>query len=166
VSLTIHPASISDIPTILTLVRELALYENEPDAVVATEEALLRDGFGDRPRFHVLLASWEKEPIGFALYFFSYSTWRGTPTLYLEDLFVRPTHRKRGAGIALMRALAAEALRVGCDRFDWQVLDWNESAIRFYESLGARVMRGWLPVRLERDGIRALARSQTDENGV
>lgn len=155
--LTIHPATASDVPIILALVRELAAYEREPHAVVATEERLLRDGFGQVPRFSVLLAKWNDEAIGFALYFFAYSTWRGTPTLYLEDLFVRPSHRKRGGGIGLMKALAREAVRIGCDRFDWQVLDWNESAIAFYESLGARVMRGWLPVRVEGDALRALA---------
>jgi GNAT superfamily N-acetyltransferase len=155
--LTIHPATREDVPIILALVRDLAEYEREPHAVVATVENLLRDGFGAVPRFNVLLASWNGEAIGFALYFFAYSTWRGTPTLYLEDLFVRPSHRKRGAGVALMKALAREAVRIGCDRFDWQVLDWNESAIRFYESLGARVMRGWVPVRVEGDALRKLA---------
>lgn len=162
--LSIHRATAADVPTILSLIRALAEYERDPHAVVATEERLLRDGFGDAPRFHVLLASQDGEAIGFAFYFFTYSTWRGTPTLYLEDLFVAPNRRKHGAGIALMRALAAEAIRAGCDRFDWQVLDWNESAIRFYESLGARVMRGWLPVRLEGEALRALAQGSVRDD--
>ncbi len=160
--LTLRPAAASDASLIVTLIRELATYEREPDAVVATEESILRDGFGDRPRFQVLVAEWAGEAVGFALYFFSYSTWRGRPTLYLEDLFVRPTARGRGIGIGLMRRLAAEALAHGCERFDWQVLDWNESAIRFYESLGARVMHGWLPVRMEGEALRVLAAGGRD----
>lgn len=160
--LKLRPAAASDASLIVSLIRELATYEREPDAVVADEESILRDGFGDRPRFHVLVAEWEGAAVGFALYFFSYSTWRGRPTLYLEDLFVRPTARGRGIGIGLMRRLAAEALAHGCERFDWQVLDWNESAIRFYESLGARVMRGWLPVRMEGDALRTLAADGRD----
>ena len=155
--LTLRPAVASDVPTILSLIRALAEYEKEPQAVVATEEMLVRDGFGAAPRFHVILASWDDQPVGFAFYFFTYSTWRAAPTLYLEDLFVLPSHRRRGIGIALMRRLALEATERGCLRFDWQVLDWNEPSIRFYESLGARVMRGWLPVRLEGDALRALA---------
>lgn len=155
--LSIRLATRADVPTILELVRELAAYEREPNAVVASEERLANDGFGDAPRFRVLLAEWDRAPVGLAFHFFTYSTWRGTPTLYLEDLFVRPAHRGRGIGVALMRRLAADAVAIGCERFDWQVLDWNETAIRFYESLGARVMRGWLPVRLEGDALRALA---------
>ena len=155
--LTLRPAVPSDVPTILSLIRALADYEKEPHAVVATQEMLARDGFGATPRFHVILASWNDEPVGFAFYFFTYSTWRAAPTLYLEDLFVLPAHRKRGIGVALMKRLAREAIEHGCHRFDWQVLDWNEPSIRFYESLGARVMRGWLPVRIEGEALRALA---------
>jgi GNAT superfamily N-acetyltransferase len=158
--LTLRPALAADVPTILSLIRALADYEKEPHAVVATEEVLARDGFGDAPRFHVILAAWNGEAVGFAFYFFTYSTWRAAPTLYLEDLFVLPSHRKLGIGVALMRRLAAEAVERGCHRFDWQVLDWNESAIRFYESLGARVMRGWLPARLEGEALHALARRE------
>ncbi len=160
--LTLRPATASDAALIVAFIRELATYEREPDAAIATEASILRDGFGDRPRFHVLVAEWEGEAVGFALYFFSYSTWRGRPTLYLEDLFVRPAVRGRGIGIALMRRLAAEALANDCERFDWQVLDWNEPSIRFYESLGARVMHGWLPVRMEGDALRALAEGGRD----
>ncbi len=146
-----------DAPVILELIRELAIYEREPEAVIATEEDILREGFGEAPRFWVLLAEDDDGVVGFALYLFTYSTWLGRPSLHLEDLFVRPELRRRGAGLALMRALAREALERGCRRFDWQVFDWNEPAISFYESLGAKVLRMWLPVRLEGDALARLA---------
>jgi GNAT superfamily N-acetyltransferase len=155
--LSLRPATRDDVSTLLRFIRELADYEREPDAVVATEEDLLRDGFGDAPRFHAILAEWEGTPVGFAFYFFQYSTWTGRPTLYLEDLFVTPGHRKRGIGVALMRRLAREALRAGCKRFQWAVLDWNEPAFRFYEALGARVIADWRTVRIDGDAIAALA---------
>lgn len=156
-SVTIRRATPADAPTILALIRELAAYEREPDAVVATEADLIRDGFGPSPSFHVLLAELRGETIGFALWFFTFSTWRGRRCLYLEDLFVRPEHRGRGAGLALMRALARVAIDEGCARFCWQVLDWNEPAIAFYEKLGAKVQREWLSVRLEGEPLAALA---------
>jgi GNAT superfamily N-acetyltransferase len=153
----IRKATRADVPAILALVKELAAYEREPDAVIATEADFLRDGFGESPAFHVLVAAEEAEVIGFAFYFFSYSTWVGRKCLYLEDLFVQPAHRGRGAGIALMKALAAEAVAQECRRFVWQVLDWNEPAIAFYERLGARVLREWLTVRIEGEALDALA---------
>lgn len=156
-SVTIRPATANDVPAIFALVRALAAYEREPDAVVATESDLRRDGFGPSPAFRVLIAEWENEPIGFALYFFSYSTWRGRRCLYLEDLFVEEAHRGRGAGLALMRALAREALESDCARFVWQVLDWNTPSIKFYERLGAEIPREWLTVRIEGDALRTLA---------
>lgn len=157
-SLTIRRATATDVPTILALIRELAVYEREPDAIVATEGDLLRDGFGPSPAFHVHLAELDGETIGFALWFFTFSTWRGRRCLYLEDLFVRLEHRGRGAGLALMRALARVAVDEGCARLCWQVLDWNEPAIAFYEKLGARMQREWLSVRLEGEPLLALAR--------
>ncbi len=155
--LTVRSATATDVPAILALIRELAHYEREPDAVVATEADLLRDGFGPSPAFHVLLAEYEGDTIGFAFYFFTYSTWRGRRCLYLEDLFVRPPFRGRGAGLALMRTLAREALAKDCARFCWQVLDWNEPAIAFYEKLGAQIQREWLPVRVDGDALAKLA---------
>jgi GNAT superfamily N-acetyltransferase len=155
---TLRPAIAADVPVILDLIRALATYEREPDAVTATEADLRRDGFEDpSPRFRVVLAEEGGEALGFAFYFFSYSTWRGRPTLYLEDLFVRPEHRHRGIGLSLMRHLARVALDEGCARFVWEVLDWNEPAIRFYESIGAEVLRAWLNVRLEGEALRRLA---------
>ena len=157
--LVIRKATATDVPDVLALVKELAAYEREPDAVIATEADFLRDGFGETPAFHVLVAEDAGGAvIGFALYFFSYSTWVGRRCLYLEDLFIQPEHRGKGAGIALMKALAKEAVAKECRRFVWQVLDWNAPAIAFYERLGASVRREWLSVRLEGDALAALAR--------
>ena len=162
--LSLRAAAAADVPLILQLVRELATYEREPDAVVATEADLLRDGFGEAPRFRVLMAAWNGEPAGFAFYFFGYSTWRGRPVLYLEDLFVRPQHRKLGIGLALMRRLARLAVAEGCARFIWEVLDWNEPALRFYASLGAEALPTWLNVRLEGEALTRLARADGNES--
>jgi len=155
--LTLRPATPADVPLVLSMIRELAAYERESDAVIATEEALLRDGFGPRPLFEVTIAEWSDEPVGFALWFLAYSTWRAQPTLYLEDLFVRPFARGRGVGRALMQHLARVAVERGCGRFAWQVLDWNAPSIAFYESLGAKVLREWLTCRVEGPALAALA---------
>jgi len=163
--LVIRKAAPSDVPDVLALVKELAVYEREPDAVVATEADFLRDGFGEPPAFHVLVAEDASGVIGFAFYFFSYSTWVGRRCLYLEDLFVQPAHRGQGAGIALMKALAKEAVANECRRFVWQVLDWNAPAIAFYERLGAKVLREWLTVRLEGDALAQLAREPDGPRG-
>ncbi|MBN9159459.1 MAG: GNAT family N-acetyltransferase [Myxococcales bacterium 68-20] len=157
-TIAIRHATPNDVSVILSLIRDLATYEREPDAVVATEADLLRDGFGPSPAFEVLLAERDGEAIGFAFYFFTYSTWRGRQCLYLEDIFVRPADRGYGAGLALMRALAQKALERGCARFVWQVLDWNEPAIAFYEKLGASIQREWLTVRMEGEALARLAR--------
>lgn len=155
---SIRAATPGDAKVIVALIRELAAYEREPDAAVATEEDILRDGFGDRPRFEVLIAEEDGEVAGFAFYFFTYSTWRGRPCLYLEDLFVRPPFRRRGLGLSLLRELAKVAVRERCERMVWQVLDWNAPAIAFYEELGARAMREWITMRVEGDAIGALSR--------
>ncbi len=155
--LVIRKATREDVPAILGLVKELAIYEREPDAVIATEDDFLRDGFGERPAFEVLIADDGGLAIGFAFYFFNYSTWVGRKCLYLEDLFVQPSHRGRGVGLALMKALAKVAVESDCRRFVWAVLDWNEPAIGFYERLGARVMREWLTVRLEGEALTVLS---------
>jgi GNAT superfamily N-acetyltransferase len=155
--LAIRAAAAADVSLILQLIRALAAFERDPDAVVATEADLLRDGFGPSPRFRVLLAEDGGEAVGFAFYFFGYSTWLGRPVLYLEDLFVPPEHRNEGIGLALMRQLARIAVDEGCPRFAWEVLDWNERAIRFYDSLGAEVLRSWLNVRLDGAALTRLA---------
>jgi GNAT superfamily N-acetyltransferase len=158
--LVLREATRADVPTILALVRELATYEREPDAVVATEADFEKHGFGARPFFRSLIAEWDGAPVGFALYFFGFSTWTGGPTLYLEDLYVRPDHRKKRIGISLMRRLAREAEEAGCTRFVWQVLDWNEPSIRFYESLGAKVLKEWLTVRIDGEALARLAKGE------
>ncbi len=155
--ITLRIAVAADVPLILRFVHELAEYEREPEAVVATEADLLRDGFGDAPHFHVLIAEWDGAPVGFAFYFFQYSTWTGRPVLYLEDLFVTPSHRGRGLGVELMKRLATEAVAKNCSRFQWSVLDWNAPSIAFYESLGAKVHRDWLAVRIDGDALLTLS---------
>lgn len=160
--LVIRKATAADVPRILVLIKELAEYEKEPHQVIATEADLLRDGFPEDPAaaaFQVLLAhdDPERPAIGFALYFFTYSTWNGRRCLFLEDLFVEPAHRGNGAGIALMSALAKEATEKRCMRFVWNVLDWNQPSIDFYERLGARILKEWLTVRLEGDALAVLA---------
>ncbi len=163
--LNIRPAMINDVPLILQLIRDLAEYEKAPQEAVATETDLLRDGFSANPKFRVLIAEWENEPAGFALFFYHYSTWLGRPTLFLEDVFVRPRFRGRGIGRALLARLAKIAVEEGCGRFEWQVLDWNAPAIEFYQSLGAKVMKEWLTMRLTGEALQKLAAGRTASEG-
>jgi GNAT superfamily N-acetyltransferase len=155
--LKIRPAVAADVPLILEFIRALAEYEREPQAAVATAADLLRDGFGAQPKFRVVIAEWNGEPAGFAFFFYNYSTWQGRPGLWLEDLFVHPHFRGKGIGKALLVHLAQIALRENCGRFVWQVLDWNTPAIDFYQSLGAKLMREWLTMRVEGEALRKLA---------
>ena len=155
--LNIRPGGASDAHLILQFIRELAEYEREPQAVTATEADLVRDGFSADPKFRVVIAEWEGHPAGFALFFYNYSTWQGRQGLYLEDLFVRPQFRGRGIGKKLLLHLARLAVRENCGRFQWQVLDWNTPSLRFYESLGARVMKEWLTMRVEGEALKRLA---------
>jgi|SRR5215467_292298 len=154
-SVRIAPARASDVPVLLALIRELASYESSSATV--TEDDLSRDGFGEAPRYSALIAWLGDEAVGFAFYAFTYSTYRGAPVLFLEDLYVRPEHRGKGTGLALMRCLAREALERRCARFVWEVLDWNEKAIRFYAALGAELRRERLMTWLEGDALRELA---------
>ena len=153
----IQPATISDVPVILQLIRELAEYERAPHEAVATEPGLREVLFGEKPSAAVLLALEDGEPVGFAVYFFNFSTWLGRPGLYLEDLFVRPELRGKGYGRALLTRLAQIAHERGCGRMEWAVLDWNEPAIQFYKKLGAEPRDEWTVFRLTQDGIAALA---------
>jgi GNAT superfamily N-acetyltransferase len=155
--LNLRNASTNDIPVILQFIRELAEYEKAPEQAVATVEDLRRDGFSANPKFRVLIAEWAGEPAGFALFFYHYSTWAGRPTLFLEDVFVRPRFRGEGIGKALLLHLAKMAVDEGCGRFEWQVLDWNTPAIEFYQSLGAKVMKEWLTMRVSGEELRELA---------
>jgi GNAT superfamily N-acetyltransferase len=155
--LQIRTAEASDVALILELIRALAAYEREPDAVVATEADLLRDGFGPRPLFHCLIGEVDGVGAGFALYFFNYSTWRGRPGIHLEDVFVRPEFRGRGIGKALLIKVAAIAVENQCARFQWDVLDWNQPAIDFYHSLGAKFLSEWRIMRVSGEALTALA---------
>jgi GNAT superfamily N-acetyltransferase len=152
----IREAVPDDVPTILQLVRELAAYEREPDAVEATE-ALLSDGlFGTAPSATCHLAEIDGEVVGFALWYVTFSTWKGKPGLWLEDLFVRPEARGHGVGKALLQRLAAVCLERGYARFEWWVLDWNVDAQGFYRSLGARPEDDWTVWRVDGDALTAL----------
>lgn len=155
---TIRPATPADIPLILALIRELAAYERQPDAVVATEELLREHLFGDRPRVECVIGEVDGTPQGFALFFHNYSTWHGWPGLYLEDLFVRPAARGAGLGKALLMHLARLAVERGCKRLEWSVLDWNEQAMGFYRSLGAQPMSEWTTWRLTGEALDKLGR--------
>jgi len=156
----IRPARVHDVPVILDLIRALATYERAPDEVTATEEQLVDVLFGERPTAEVLLAFEGKSPVGFAVYFYNFSTWLGRPGLYLEDLFVKPEKRGKGYGRALLVELAKIARDRGCGRMEWAVLDWNEPAIKFYRALGAKPMNEWTVFRLTHDGITRLANSE------
>jgi len=153
----IRPARLEDVPIILELIRDLATYERAPHEVTATEEQLVDVLFRERPAAEVLLAFEGKSPVGFAVFFHNFSTWLGRPGLYLEDLFVKPEKRGKGYGRALLVELAKIARDRGCGRMEWAVLDWNEPAIKFYHSLGAKPMDEWTVFRLTRDGIAKLA---------
>ncbi|MCE3283922.1 MAG: family N-acetyltransferase, partial [Steroidobacteraceae bacterium] len=141
--LSIDPATPADVPLLVELIRELADYERLLDRVRVRSEDLQRHLFGARPYAEAVIARAASQPAGFALWFYNYSTFEGRPGLYLEDLFVRPAHRGRGHGEALLRHLARLAVERECARFEWAVLDWNEPAIRFYRKLGAVAMDDW-----------------------
>ncbi len=156
-SLNIRLAVPQDVPTILRFIRELAIYEKEPGSVLATAADLHRDGFGPVPRFHVFLAEWERQPAGFALYFYNYSTWQGHHGIHLEDLFVLPEFRKRGIGKALLTKVAGVAVVEGCPRLEWNVLDWNQPAIAFYHGMGAQISSDWRIMRVTGNALCALS---------
>ncbi|KAL7414496.1 acyl-CoA N-acyltransferase [Mrakia frigida] len=158
-SFSIRPATEEDIPAILGLIMELAVYEKSAELALATPEDLKKNMFGEGERYArcvvAELDGEKKEVIGMGLYFFNFSTWTGKPGLYLEDLYVQPAHRSLGVGKAVFRELGKIALEKGCARMDWSVLDWNEPAIRFYEDkVHASIMPEWQSVRLS--GTKAL----------
>jgi GNAT superfamily N-acetyltransferase len=157
----IRPAAPGDVPVVAALIRELADYEHLGPEVVLDEAALHEHLFGARPYAEVLVAETDDgTPVGFALYFHTFSTFLGRPGIHLEDLFVRSEHRGAGHGTALLRALGRIARERGCGRIEWNVLDWNEPSIRFYESLGARALPEWRLFRLTGEAMAALADAQ------
>jgi GNAT superfamily N-acetyltransferase len=146
---SIRPATPDDAPTVLHLIRKLARYEREPEAVEATAERLREQLSSPKPPFECLLAFDEDGAVGFALFVPNYSTWKGLPGYWLEDLFVLPKHRRKGHGKALFEAVSALAQKKGFARIEWSVLDWNETAHRFYERLGARPLLEWTTWRAD-----------------
>ncbi len=155
--LKLRKAASKDIPLILSFIRELAEYERAPNAVVCTEQDLRRDGFGPSPKFHVIVAEWNGEPAGMALYFYNYSTWQGRPGIFLEDLFVRPQFRRKSIGGALMTHLAQTAIAENCYGVRWEVLDWNKPAIEVYQHLGSKFREGWLIMQITGQELTELA---------
>ncbi len=153
----IRPALPEDVETLVALIRELAVYEHLEHRAVATPAGLREHLFGARPYAEALLADVAAGPVGFALFFPTYSTFRGQPSLYLEDIFVRPAHRGRGIGKGLFKHVAEIAVARGCGRLEWAVLNWNEAAIGFYRSLGARPQDEWTLYRLDDSELMKLA---------
>jgi GNAT superfamily N-acetyltransferase len=154
--LLIRASAISDVPLLLRFFREFAEYERQPGAVVIEEETLVRDGFGARPKFRSLIAEWDGQAIGYALFFDIYSSFKGSG-IFLEDLFVRETFRGRGIGRALLSHLARIARQEGSYGIRWEVFGWNESAIKFYKSLGGEFFDEWKQVLLQADALNRLA---------
>ncbi|MFS1703929.1 GNAT family N-acetyltransferase [Aestuariibacter sp. GS-14] len=154
---TIRPAVIDDTATILHFIRELAIYEKAEDEAKATPQHVHNTLFCDNPKAHAIICELNGEPVGFAVYFFSYSTWQGQYGIYLEDLYVSQSHRGIGAGKLLLTALAKIAVDNQCGRFEWSVLDWNQPAIDFYESLGAKPQSEWIKYRLDGQALLELA---------
>lgn len=148
----IRDARIEDMPAVLELIKELAAFENEPDAVITTVETLEKEGFGQNPLFHVFVAEVNGKIEGMALVYYRFSTWKGR-TLHLEDLIVREETRGTGLGSALYKKVIKYAQSQGLKRVEWVVLDWNKHAIDFYERSGANILKDWYTVQMDEDGI-------------
>ena len=157
--LRLRGATPADIPLVNRFVRALAGYERLLHEAVATEDDFHRLLFGDPPRAWALFAEWDGEPAGFALWYYSVSTFLGRASLYVEDVFVDPAHRGRGIGRIIFADLARRAVEQGCGRMEWSVLDWNAPSIAFYRSLGARPKQGWTLQRLSGEALAALAKT-------
>jgi GNAT superfamily N-acetyltransferase len=160
VPLRIRFAAVDDAPLLRTMIRELAEYEGKLDQVTILAEDLARDGFGEHPRFRALIAEWDGQPAGYAVFFPYYSTWTG-PGLFLEDLFVREPFRRRGMGKALLAGVARIAIDEHCYGIHWEVLDWNAKAIALYQELGATFRDQWRPVLLSDEPLLRLAEKAT-----
>ncbi len=154
---TVRPLTSSDVPAFLALIEALADYEGLPPPDIEARDRLARHVLAENPPFRVLLAEYAGRVIGYAVFFETYSTFLGRPTLYVEDIFVLPEARRHGAGRALMQEMAREAVRRGCGRMEWQVLAWNAPAIAFYDRLGASLLDNWRVCRLAADGLARLA---------
>jgi GNAT superfamily N-acetyltransferase len=154
---TISPVTAAEIPDLLRLIRELAQFEKLEHELQATPELLTHALFGPQPVAGALLAQTRDEVIGYAIYFFTFSSFVGRAGIWLEDLYVRPPFRKRGIGRRLIEAVAHIGVEKNCGRFEWTALDWNENALNFYRRLGAQEMSDWTLVRMDERGLRRLA---------
>jgi GNAT superfamily N-acetyltransferase len=166
VSISIVPATERDLPLVHAFIRELAEYERLLHEVRATDDALRRTLFGPDPAAEIVIAYDDTDPAGFALFFQSYSTFLAQPGLYLEDLFVRPSSRKKGIGRKLLEHLAGVAVARDYGRLEWRVLDWNEPAIRFYRSIGAEPLADWTVFRVTGEALQTLARRSSRVPGA
>jgi GNAT superfamily N-acetyltransferase len=157
-NLIIQPATVADVPAILDFIRKLAKYEKLSHQVKATQSQLRQHLFGPHPAAEAIVARLGKKPVGYALFFTTFSTFAGRPGIWLEDLFVLPAHRRAGIGRALLRSIAAIAIKRKCARLEWSVLDWNAPAIKLYRKLGAKAMDDWTTQRVTGDALVRLAR--------
>ncbi|GAO52397.1 acetyltransferase, GNAT family protein [Saitoella complicata NRRL Y-17804] len=162
--LVLRKATVEDVPQILRYITDLAIFEDAEHEVEATVESLTRTlgFFGEKAYAHVIMAEYDSSPAGMALYFNNYSTWKGVPGIYLEDLYVKPEFRSKGIGRALIAYLARETKRIGGARLEWSVLDWNEKAIRVYEGVGAKKQDGWSVMRVAGEALTKLSHSALD----
>ena len=152
--MNIRKGAIEDMSAVLELIKELATFEKEPNAVVVSVSDLERDGFGENPLFYTFIAEQNNEIVGMALYYYRYSTWKGR-TIHLEDLIVKEKMRGSGLGFELYTAVIAQGKSDGVRRIEWNVLDWNTPAIEFYEKSGAKVLKDWLVAQMDENGINA-----------
>ena len=157
--LSIRPATVHDAALLTTMIRELAEYERLSHELGATEEGILRDGFGPHPKFRAVIAEWDGEAVGYALFFEFFSSFQGRAGLFLDDIFVRPAFRKHGVGKALIAHVAGIAWKERYFCMRWEVLDWNKQAIDFYNNLGAAFLDEWKPVILIGDALEAVAKT-------
>ncbi|MDA6071469.1 GNAT family N-acetyltransferase [Flavobacterium sp. AC] len=150
--MNIRKGNPEDMQSVLGLIKELAIFEKEPEAVVITVDDLVRDGFGENPLFHIFVAEVEEEIVGIALYYYRYSTWKGK-TIHLEDLIVKDKMRGTGLGSALYTAIMKQGKKENVRRVEWNVLDWNTPAVKFYENSGAKILEEWRVVQMDEKGI-------------
>ncbi|WP_448546571.1 N-acetyltransferase family protein [Thalassotalea fusca] len=159
-NIRIREASIDDADSILYFIRELAIYEKAENEVLATVESIKKSMFGEHSGVYGLICELDGKAIGFSVYFYNYSTWLAKPGLYLEDLYVSPDYRGKGAGIALLKRLAQIALAKGCGRFEWSCLDWNTPSREFYEALGAQPQSEWIGYRMSGQTLEEFAQQK------
>jgi GNAT superfamily N-acetyltransferase len=161
----VSPVAPAELPALLELIRELARFERLEHEVEATEDSLRESLFGPQPVAGALFARVNGEPAGYALYFFTFSSFLGRPGLWLDDVFVRPAFRRRGLGQALIQAVAQLGVRRNCGRFEWTALNWNANALEFYRRLGAQALNDWVLLRMDSEGLRRLGSMEPQDHG-